>query len=125
MPAECYSSDLQQVKMEVNILYRIPEQSVVRIFQEYAGDPFDSLIAPRVQEALKEVAAAPAQPMSPRTRASLQIGLLVLLILGLLLLLPRALGFVEMAARELRYFWWLILFVALAVWLIWAGRRQP
>jgi prohibitin 2 len=57
MPAECYSSDLQQVKMEINVLYRIPERSVVRIFQQYAGDPFDSLIAPRVQEALKEVAA--------------------------------------------------------------------
>ena len=63
--------------------------------------------------------------MNPRTRASLQLGLLLLLILGLLLLFPRALGFVEMAARELRYFWWLLLLVALAVWLIWAGRRQP
>jgi prohibitin 2 len=57
MPAECYSSDLQQVKMEVHVLYRVPENSVVKIFQEYAGEPFDSLIAPRVQEALKEVAA--------------------------------------------------------------------
>jgi hypothetical protein len=62
--------------------------------------------------------------MNPRTRASLQLGLLLLLILGLLLLFPRALGFVEMAARELRYFWWLILLAALAVWLIWAGRRR-
>ncbi len=57
MPAECYSSDLQQVKMEVHVLYRVPESSVVKIFQDYAGEPFDSLIAPRVQEALKEVAA--------------------------------------------------------------------
>jgi prohibitin 2 len=57
MPAECYSSDLQQVKMEVHVLYRVPEHSVVKIFQEYAGEPFDNLIAPRVQEALKEVAA--------------------------------------------------------------------
>lgn len=57
MPAECYSSDLQQVKMEVHVLYRVPERSVVKIFQDYAGEPFDSLIAPRVQEALKEVAA--------------------------------------------------------------------
>ena len=57
MPAECYSSDLQQVKMEVHVLYRIPERSVVKIFQEFAGEPFDNLIAPRVQEALKEVAA--------------------------------------------------------------------
>lgn len=57
MPAECYSSDLQQVKMEVHVLYRVPERSVVKIYQDFAGEPFDSLIAPRVQEALKEVAA--------------------------------------------------------------------
>jgi prohibitin 2 len=57
MPAECYSSDLQQVKMEVRVLFRVPEKTVVKIFQEFAGEPFDTLIAPRVQEALKEVAA--------------------------------------------------------------------
>jgi prohibitin 2 len=57
LKAECYSSDLQQVNAQLQILYRVPQQSVVSIFQNYAGDPFDSLIAPRVQEALKEVAA--------------------------------------------------------------------
>ncbi len=57
MPAECYSSDLQQVKMQLNVLYKVPEKSVVKIFQQFAGEPFDSLIAPRIQEALKEVAA--------------------------------------------------------------------
>lgn len=57
LPSETYSSDLQQVNMNLRILYRIPEGSVVRIFKEYAGDPFDSLVAPRVQEALKEVTA--------------------------------------------------------------------
>lgn len=55
--ADCYSSDLQQVKMQLSVLYRVPEGSVVKIYQQYAGDPFDSLIAPRVQEALKEVTA--------------------------------------------------------------------
>jgi prohibitin 2 len=55
--AACYSSDLQQVNMELQVLYRVPEASVVQIYQGYAGDPFDSLIAPRVQEALKEVTA--------------------------------------------------------------------
>jgi len=55
--AECFSSDLQQVTLELRVLYRTPEQSVVQIFRQYAGDPFDSLIAPRVQEALKEVTA--------------------------------------------------------------------
>lgn len=57
LPAECYSSDLQQVSTNLRVLYRIPEKSVVQIFKEYAGDPFDSLIAPRIHEALKEVTA--------------------------------------------------------------------
>jgi prohibitin 2 len=55
--AECYSSDLQQVNADLKVLYRVPEKSVVKIYQEYAGDPFDSLIAPRVSEAIKEVTA--------------------------------------------------------------------
>lgn len=57
LPSECYSSDLQQVNMQLRVLFRIPEASVVKIYQEFAGDPFDSLVAPRVQEALKEVTA--------------------------------------------------------------------
>jgi prohibitin 2 len=55
--AECFSSDLQQVEVELRVLYRIPESSVVKLFQQYYGDPFDSLIEPRVQEAIKEVTA--------------------------------------------------------------------
>ncbi len=55
--AECFSSDLQQVIVELRVLYRVPEKAVVQIYKEFAGDPFDSLIAPRVQEALKEVTA--------------------------------------------------------------------
>jgi len=55
--ADCYSADLQQINVELRVLYRIPEASVVRLFQEYYGHPFETLIAPRVQEALKEVTA--------------------------------------------------------------------
>ena len=43
---------LQQVIADLRVQYRVPEQSVVTIFKQFAGDPFDSLIAPRVQEAL-------------------------------------------------------------------------
>src|SRR6516162_322321 len=57
LQAACYSSDLQQVNMDLQVLYRVPEASVVQIYQGYAGDPFDSLVAPRVQEALKGVTA--------------------------------------------------------------------
>jgi hypothetical protein len=63
--------------------------------------------------------------MNPRNRTLIQIAILVLVIGGLILIFPRALGFVEMAARELRYFWWLILLVALAIWLIWGFKKRP
>jgi prohibitin 2 len=57
MLADCYSSDLQQVKMKVRVLYRVPEASVVSIFRDYAGEPFEALIKPRVAEALNEITA--------------------------------------------------------------------
>jgi prohibitin 2 len=68
LPAECYSSDLQQVKVQLRVLYRVPEQSVVKIFQEYAGEPFDNLIAPRALEALKEAAAIQSAEMFVKKR---------------------------------------------------------
>lgn len=78
MPAECYSSDLQQVKMEVHVLYRVPERSVVKIYQDFAGDPFDSLIAPRVQEALKEVAATQSAEQIVKNREEVKTRALAL-----------------------------------------------
>lgn len=69
---ESYSSDLQQVEISLRILYRIPESSVVRIYTEYAGDPFDSLIAPRVHEALKEVAALQSAEMIVKKREEIK-----------------------------------------------------
>lgn len=57
MVADCYSSDLQQVKIDVRVLYRVPESSVVSIFRDYRGNPFETLIKPRVAEALNEITA--------------------------------------------------------------------
>jgi len=63
--------------------------------------------------------------MNPRLRAILQLAVLVLVIGSLVLLFPRAYAFVEMSARELRYFWWLILIIVLAGWLIFGlGRKR-
>jgi prohibitin 2 len=73
MKAECYSSDLQQVNAVLQVLYRVPEQSAVKIFQEYAGAPFDSLIAPRVQEALKEVTALHTAEMIVKQREDIKM----------------------------------------------------
>jgi uncharacterized membrane-anchored protein len=63
--------------------------------------------------------------MRPRARALLQTVALLGVCIGLLLIFPRAFAFTEMAARELRYFWWLILLVALACWLIWGFKKRP
>jgi hypothetical protein len=63
--------------------------------------------------------------MNPRFRALIQAVLLVLVVVLLMFLFPGVLAFVQLAAREVRYLWWLILLVALGGWLIWAGRRKP
>ena len=63
--------------------------------------------------------------MTPGQRTTAQILVLVAVVGGLILIFPRAFAFTEMAARELRYFWWLILLTALALWLIWGIGRKP
>lgn len=63
--------------------------------------------------------------MNPRLRAALQLLVLLAVVAGLFLIFPKTLAFVEVAARELRYLWWLVLLVALAGWLIWSAGRRP
>ena len=63
--------------------------------------------------------------MQPPRRAFWQLATLVAVIVILCLIFPRAFAFVELAARELRYLWWLILLLALGIWLIWGINRKP
>ena len=63
--------------------------------------------------------------MNPRLRATLQLLVLIVVVAVLFLIFPKTLAFVEIAARELRYLWWLVLLVALAAWLIWSASRRP
>lgn len=58
MQSACYSSDLQQVTTKLQVLYRIPEDKVITLYQKYSGDPFEALIKPRINEAFKEVTAS-------------------------------------------------------------------
>jgi len=63
--------------------------------------------------------------MHPKAKAGCQLLVLLVVVVGLMLLFKPAYAFVEMAARELRYFWWLVLLVALGIWLIWGiGRKS-
>jgi hypothetical protein len=51
-----------------------------------------------------------------RQRNILLIGL-GLVAVAAVLAFPRVLAFVELAAREIRYLWWLVLQVAIGIWL--------
>ena len=63
--------------------------------------------------------------MNPRWIAFLKVLAVLLAVVVLVLLFPSALRFVEMAARDLVYFWWVIFLLVLAIWLIWGlGRKK-
>jgi prohibitin 2 len=70
--AACFSSDLQQINIQVKVLYRIPETSVVSVLRDYAGAPFEKLILPRVQEAIKEVTALKTAADIVKTREQIK-----------------------------------------------------
>jgi prohibitin 2 len=74
--AECFSSDLQQITMRLKVLYRIPEASVVSVLRDYAGNPFDKLILPRVQEATKEITALKTAADIVKTREQIKVAAL-------------------------------------------------
>ena len=63
--------------------------------------------------------------MNPRWIAFFKLVALLIVVATLALLFPPVLEFVELAACELRYLWWLVLLLALAVWLIWGlGKKK-
>lgn len=73
MKAECFSSDLQQVNMDLGVLYRIPESSTISVLRDYKGDIFESLVMPRIQESLKEVTAQKSAQDIVKTREQIKI----------------------------------------------------
>lgn len=52
--AICFSSDLQRIDLNISVLYRIPEENVVKLYQQYKGDPYQMIVEPRIQEAIKQ-----------------------------------------------------------------------
>lgn len=53
----CFSSDLQTVTVSYSILYRRTEAKVCELYQKYKGDPYDSLILPRMHDMIKRSCA--------------------------------------------------------------------
>ena len=62
--------------------------------------------------------------MTPRQRALLRGLILIVVAAGFLFLFPRAVAAAEMAARELRYLWWMVLLLGVAIWLIWGFKKK-
>ena len=63
--------------------------------------------------------------MNPRQRALFALLFLIAVAAFLFFLFPFALDFLKQATRNLRYLWWLILLLALGLWLLWSGSRKP
>lgn len=55
--ADSFSSDLQTINISFNVLYRIPENNVVALTTQYSGDPYETLVEPRIQERMKQITA--------------------------------------------------------------------
>lgn len=50
----CFSKDQQELNFHIKVLYKLNDSSVIKLFQNFAGDPFFALVLPRVEESLKE-----------------------------------------------------------------------
>ena len=55
--------------------------------------------------------------MTPRARNAVLLAVALAILVGATIAFPRILAVFELAARQLRVFWWLVLILVLGVWL--------
>lgn len=53
--AEPLTADQQPITINYTVLYRIPEDQVLTLYEKYAGNPYERLVAPQIQEAFRQV----------------------------------------------------------------------
>ncbi len=74
---------------------------------------------------VRPIRLVPEASGRPKWRRRVLLIVAGLALLAAAVLFPRLLAFVELGARELRYFWWLVLLLALGVWLaFFFGRKR-
>lgn len=73
LKTECYSSDLQQVTIDMWVLYSIPENAILQTFRDYQGSMFETVVAPRLQEAIKEVVATNSAEQVVKKREEIKV----------------------------------------------------
>jgi prohibitin 2 len=52
------ASDRQNLDVKLAVLWHIPDANVIKVFTDYHGEPFEVLVGPRLQEAVKEATHA-------------------------------------------------------------------
>lgn len=57
LETQVQTRDMQTVTMDLSITYKIPDVSVIPIFKDYQGDAFETLLKPKLLDALKSSAS--------------------------------------------------------------------
>jgi hypothetical protein len=64
--------------------------------------------------------------MNTSSRRTIAFIATTLIVVALCIIFPRVLAFAELAARELRYLWWLVLIAGIGLYLaFFAGKNKP
>lgn len=53
--AEPLTADQQPISVEYKVLYSIPADQLLTLYEKYQGDPFTRLVEPQIQEAFRQV----------------------------------------------------------------------
>jgi len=57
LETQVQTRDMQTVSMDLSVTYKIPDVSVIPIFKDYQGDAFQTLLQPKLLDALKSSAS--------------------------------------------------------------------
>jgi len=49
------TADQQQIEIEYKVMFQVPETQLLNLYQNYNGNAFDTLVAPQIQEAFRQV----------------------------------------------------------------------
>ncbi len=51
------TSDQQPITLQYKVLFNLPEGEILTLYEKYTGDPFQKLVDPQIQEAIRQVVA--------------------------------------------------------------------
>jgi len=71
--AACFSKDQQNITIRYAVMYRVDPTKVVDLFQNFSGDPYLTLLKPRLEEVLKQVTANYAADELVQKRADAKV----------------------------------------------------